>query len=136
MDHTKIKECVLIDCISFTTISLIISSLACFSDMTMPITPVAYLQLFVCTTLISIAIYFTYKIQIESQIINDIITLLEIAAVVFGVGGGIFKWFDWKLQYVIEVAVILVIVFIVTNGIMIWQNNEIAKSINKKIKER
>lgn len=136
MDNKKLKESVLILCISYTSASVLISLLAFNPKLTMIINNITYLQLFVCNVLISLLIYFTSKIPIESQLIEMLIQFLDIAAVIYGVGGGIFKWMPWKLLYVIEVFIILAVVFLVTYGIMIWQNREIARAINKKIEER
>lgn len=136
MNKKTAKNCISCNCISFTVVAVILSVLAYIPDMTMEITHVTYLQLFGCTTLIAFLMYFTSKIQVESQIVASLISIFNIAIVVFGVGGGIFRWFPWELKYIAEVAIILILVFIVTNYMMIWQNNELAKSINEKIKAR
>lgn len=136
MNKKTVKDCISCNCISFTAVAVILSALAYIPDMTMEITHVTYLQLFGCTTLIACLMYFTSKIQVESQTIASLIPIFNIAIVVFGVGGGIFRWFPWEVKYITEVAVILTLVFIVTNYMMIWQNNEIAKAINEKIKAR
>lgn len=138
MNRLTVKDCVLIDCISFTCVSVLLSTLACFSDpeLVMGMNQFVYLQLFVCTTAISILMYLTSKIQVKSQITASFISLLDIAAVIYGIGGGIFCWFPWRPAVVFEVGIILFLVFLVTNWVMIWQNKEIAKAINKKLQER
>lgn len=136
MDNKKLKESVLILCISYTSASVLISLLAFNPKLTMIINNITYLQLFVCNMLISFLIYFTSKIPVESQLTETLIQFLDVAVVIYGVGGGIFKWMPWKLMYIAEVFIILAVVFLVTYGIMLWQNREVARAINKKIEER
>lgn len=137
MKKKALKDSILITCISYTAVAVILSVLALISPgFTMELTSITYLQLFGCTTIISCLMYFTSKIQVESQIAANLIQILDIAIVVYGVGGGLFQWFPWEITYIAEVAFILIVVFLFTNYIMIWQNNEITKAINKKIKER
>lgn len=136
MDNKKLKESVLILCISYTSASVLISLLAFNPKLTMIINNITYLQLFVCNMLISLLIYFTSKIPVESQLAETLIQFLDVAVVIYGVGGGIFKWMPWKLMYIAEVFIILAVVFLVTYGIMLWQNREVARAINKKIEER
>lgn len=136
MDNKKLKESVLILCISYTSASVLISLLAFNPKLTMIINNITYLQLFVCNMLISLLMYFTSKIPVESQVTEMLIQFLDVAVVIYGVGGGIFKWMPWKLMYIAEVFIILAVVFLVTYGIMLWQNREVARAINKKIEER
>lgn len=136
MDNKKLKESVLILCISYTSASVLISLLAFNPKLTMIINNITFLQLFVCNMLISLLMYFTSKIPVESQVTEMLIQFLDVAVVIYGVGGGIFKWMPWKLMYIAEVFIILAVVFLVTYGIMLWQNREVARAINKKIEER
>lgn len=136
MDNKKLKESVLVLCISYTSASVLISLLAFNPKLTMIINNITYLQLFVCNMLISLLMYFTSKIPVESQVTEMLIQFLDVAVVIYGVGGGIFKWMPWKLMYIAEVFIILAVVFLVTYGIMLWQNREVARAINKKIEER
>ena len=139
MNKLRVKDCVLIDCISYTSVSMLLSALAYFSDPDLVMSVmdhIAYLQLFACTTTISVLMYFTSKLPVKSQIAAAFLSLLDIAAVIYGIGGGVFKWFPWRTSYIIEVGIILTLVFLVTNWIMMWQNREIAKAINKKLQER
>ena len=136
MDRISIKECVLIDCISFTVVTILVSTLWFIADTTILLENRYLLELFCCTTLISILMYFTSKIPVESQILAMMLLLFDVAAVILGVGGGIFRWFPWEWKYVLQIIVILVIVFFVTHLVMIWQSRDTAKKINRIIKER
>lgn len=132
----RVKDCILVDCISFTAATMLVSLLSVFSEEQLIVDYYKYnIQMFVCTTLISVLIYFSSKIKIESQIICDAIALFIVGLVIIGVGGGIFQWFSFKKE-LIQVIAIFVTVYLITNFMMLWQNNELSKKINKKIKER
>lgn len=132
----RVKDCILVDCISFTAATMLVSLLSVFSEEQLIVDYYKYnIQMFVCTTLISVLIYFSSKIKIESQIICDAIALFIVGLVIVGVGGGIFQWFSFKKE-LIQVIAIFVTVYLITNFMMLWQNNELSKKINKKIKER
>jgi hypothetical protein len=136
MDKLSLKECILIDCISFTVVTILISILWFITDATLYLENRYLLELFCCTTLISIFMYFTSRIPIESQLLAMLLLLADVAIVILGVGGLLFQWFPWEWKYVLQVMVILVIVFFVTHYILLWQNKETARKINEIIKER
>lgn len=136
MDKLSLKECILIDCISFTVVTILISTLWFIGDTTILLENRYLLELFSCTTLISILMYFTSKIPLESQLLSMLLLLADVAAVILGAGGLVYRWFPWEWQYVLQVVIILIIVFFITHYILLWQNKETAKKINEIIKER
>jgi phage shock protein PspC (stress-responsive transcriptional regulator) len=136
MKKKSIKTFILTDCISFTLVVLILSAIGLIQDVMMDIDNLVLIQLFICTTLIAILMYFTENIPVESQITASFIQFADTALVILGVGGGLFKWFPWKPTVVGEVLVILTVVFIITTMIITWQNHQLAHTINEKIKER
>ncbi len=136
MNKISVKECVFIDCISFTVVTVLLSTLWFIADRTAFLESRHLLELFCCTTLISILMYFTSKIPLESQLFATSLLLLDVAVVILGIGGGIFQWFPWEGKSVLQIIVILVTVFFVTHLIMVWQSRDTAKKINQKIKER
>jgi hypothetical protein len=131
MKKKSIKTYILTDCISFTFSVIIIAVIGLMQDVMMSIDNVVLLQLFTCTTLIAILMYFTESIPVESQLAATFIHFVDTALVILGVGGGIFKWFPWKAVYVGEVVAILTVVFIMTTLIITWQNYHLANSINE-----
>lgn len=135
MEKLKLYDIFRIDCISFTLVCAILSALAYIPGLVMDITHVFNLQLFCCTTAIGVLSYLTSMFPVKSPFLADLIILLDISAVIFGMGGGIFKWFPWKLKYIILTAFIIIIVYTITNGVIIRQNIKIANAINKKLKE-
>ncbi|MBS7525965.1 DUF3021 family protein [Fusibacter paucivorans] len=136
MKKKSIKTYILTDCISFTFSAMILSIIGLMQDVMMSIDNVVLLQLFTCTTLIAVLMYFTESIPVESQLAAIFINFIDTSLVILAVGGGVFKWFPWEAIYVGEVVAILTVVFIITTLIITWQNYHLANSINEIIKER
>ncbi len=90
-------QCLLIDCVSFT-VSIVLVALLSLLFSEEIYTAESILQNFLCTSLISVLIYFTSRLPIESEILNSLITLLDVAAVMLFGGMGVFRWFPWKFE--------------------------------------
>lgn len=130
---SKLIQMVLIDCVSYTVLSLIMSSLSFATNLVMNATHFVYLSLFIVTSIISIFITLTSFIKIESYFIENLVILVEVFLVVYGVGGGIFHWFPFQLFYIIEAGFIALIVFFVTRTVMEMNYRMIATKINQKL---
>ena len=57
------------------------------------------------TLLMAVTDLFTFKRSLPIIILAD---LLDIAVVVFGLGGGVFKWFNFNWQTILPIAGIIV----------------------------
>lgn len=130
---SKLIQMVLIDCVSYTVLSLIMSSLSFATNLVMNATHFAYLSLFIVTSIISIFITLTSFIEIESYFIENLVIIAEVFLVVYGVGGGMFQWFPFQLFYIIEVGFIALIVCFVTRTVMEMNYRMIATKINQKL---
>ncbi|MDE6953133.1 MAG: hypothetical protein K2P09_04915 [Erysipelotrichales bacterium] len=133
----KLIQMVLIDCISYTVLSLIMSSLALTTNFVFQtntnITQFDNLSLFIVTSIISIFITLTSFIKIESYFIENLVIIVEVFLVVYGVGGGIFHWFPFQLFYIIEAGFIALIVFFITRIVIEMNYRMIALKINQKL---
>lgn len=136
MNNLKFKDCVVCNCISYTVLTIILSLLAFNPDLMEKMTHIYTLKLFLCTTLISIFVYLTSRLPIESQPLYMLLQLLSVATVVLGIGGGLLHIFPWERNIVLEVIAVLIAVYFITYGIMVWHSNVIANKINKKLQER
>jgi hypothetical protein len=134
MKRGSLKGCLLADCVSFTVAALISSILVVVTpDRMFHMTPNYYLELFVVTTFVNVLMLLTMRLPIDCMPVNMLIDLLDVAVGVLGLGGGIFHWFGWRLGYVVEAVTLLTVVYFVTYGLMIWQNRELARQINRHI---
>lgn len=129
----KLIQMVLIDCISYTVLSLIMSSLSITTNLIMNITQFDNLSLFIVTSIISIFVTLTSFIKIESYFIENLVIIVEVFLVVYGVGGGIFHWFPFQLFYIIEAGFIALIVFFITRIVIEMNYRMIALKINQKL---
>lgn len=130
-----IIEGLLVQCIAYTILSVIISLLALIPELMMEITALSNLSLFICPTVISIAMVWTSHLNIASEWLEKGLMFIEVNLIVYVLGGGVFHWFPWSIYYVLEVFVIILVVFICVWLIMYELHAELARNINQKIKE-
>ena len=129
----KLRESIVISCVSYTAVMIIISILN-----GMGVTELSWvfnLELFLVTTLISLFMYIIEKLNIESQPVYMILQILSVAISVLGIGGGIMKWFSWTLEYVSITTGIFVVVYLITYGVTFLINSITSEKINQKIKD-
>lgn len=136
MKKLSFKDCILIDCISFTVVTVLLATLSLAGTPTMSISLRELLELFFCTTLIATLMYFTSKLPLDSFVIATVVDFADVAVVILGVGGLVFHWFPWHWQYVLQVVLILTAVFLITWAVMIYQSRDTAKKINRILMER
>ena len=129
----KLRESIVISCVSYTAVMIIISILN-----GMGVTGLSWkfnLELFLVTTLISLFMYIIDKLNIESQPVYMILQILSVAISVLGIGGGVMKWFSWTLEYVSITTGIFVVVYLITYGVTFLINSITTEKINQKIAE-
>ena len=130
----KLRESIVISCVSYTAVMIIISILN-----GMGVTGLSWkfnLELFLVTTLISLFMYIIDKLNIESKPVYMILQILSVAISVLGIGGGVMKWFSWTLEYVSITTGIFVVVYLITYGVTFLINSITSEKINQKITEQ
>lgn len=85
------------------------------------------------TVLMAITDIFTLKCSLPIIILTD---LIDIAVVVFGLGGGVFKWFNFNWQTILPITGIIVVIYFIIFGFFMLQMKKDSEHINKKIKEK
>lgn len=136
MSRTKIKDCIAINCISFTFLSVILSLIGFAPKMMTEMTNIFILELFCCTTVISAGEYFLSMIPLDSVIAALLLRYVFIDGVIILFGGIIFRWFPLKTVYIAEVSIISAAALIVTYAVMLIKNKQLEKKINERLKER
>lgn len=131
----RLKDAVMIDCISYTFVSALLSLLSFSPRMMGEVNKIFNLQLFLCTSLIATGIYIIAKFVTESEILFNLLNFVCIIAVILGLGGFVFKWFPMKLEYILEVCLVCLLAFVVTNLIVAWQYKSDDKKINRILSE-
>ena len=79
-----------ISCISFTFI-ILINVLLNLDSLNAEFSFKELAQLFICTSLIAILMYFTDKLNIKTRPVSMLVDILDICAVMYIVGMGLFK---------------------------------------------
>lgn len=131
----KLDELILVDCVSYTVVSLILAFLS-FFDLVMGLNPRVLFQLFAVTTLICFLMYLTSFLPIESPWAEMLVSLADVGVVVLGVGGGIFRWFPWQAKHIWMVSGVFVIVYFITYGIILLQNKIASDQINRILQKK
>lgn len=131
----KIIFFLLCDCISYTILSFVMFILSFFPSLVMSGSHQVYMSFFIVTTFIAFLITLTSCFEFSSFWQECFTLLIEIFLVVYGIGGGIFHWFEWKWVYLIEVAFICAIVFFITYILIYYHEQYIARKINQKIED-
>lgn len=85
------------------------------------------------TGLMAITDTFTLKRSLPVLIIVD---LIDITAVVFGLGGYVFKWFNFEWLTLLSIVGFIVITYFIIFGFIMLQLKKDSEHINKRIKEK
>lgn len=85
------------------------------------------------TLLMAVTDLFTFKRSLPIIILAD---LLDIVVVVFGLGGGVFKWFNFNWQTILPIAGIIVLIYFLIFAFFMLQMKKDSEHINIKIKEK
>lgn len=123
-----------ISCISFTFI-ILINVLLNLDSLNAEFSFKELAQLFICTSLIAILMYFTDKLNIKTRPVSMLVDLLDICAVMYIVGMGLFKMFAPSLQNVIINLVVIVSVYFLTFAVMVFDDRNAVRFINKKLEK-
>ena len=134
-EKLTVMECMAIDCVSYTVVSLTLSVLDAFAGG-MTIYYGNILELFCCTTVICAGMYGIGLIPLRSGRTRILLQLLDVAAVILGIGGGVFAWFPWTWDVVLFVVCIFVFVYFITYGVILLQNKLVSDRINLILKEK
>lgn len=131
----KLFNIVLIDCVSYTVLSLLMTIKTCFFQTTINADSQLYLSLLAVTTIIAILIVLSAQIKIDSFLWENILFISTVLLVVLVFGGGIFHWFTWELQDIMEVVLISLMVYGCTWLVVYLNDCLIARKINQKLAE-
>lgn len=123
-----------ISCISFTFI-ILINVLLNLDSLNAVFSIKELAQLFICTSLIAILMYFTDKLNIKTRPVSMLVDILDICAVMYIVGMGLFKMFAPSLQNMIINLVVIVAVYLLTFVVMVFDDRNAVRFINKKLEK-
>ena len=114
----KIKFFLVLNCVTFTIMSLVLNLIYILSGAVENEGQFGYvtltMQYLSVTTIMSVLFFFFDKGNGKNDIYNHLTSLLIVVGTVFGLGGGVYKWFPIFSGYtLITLGIILVIYFAV-----------------------
>lgn len=130
-----IKNHVLIACASFSIITFLYCILGELSIAPEIDNKTVY-QLLILNFTVSFVMFFTNKLHFETVYSLIAVSIADIFAVVFLIGGLIMKMFPFRLYIVASVSAMIVLAYFFVFGIMFIKGKAEEDCINKKIKER
>lgn len=125
-------------CISYTVTLLIQALLSGRTEFFMSGFSGTYLlQLFaVCMLIAALMLFTDWRLEDGPGWRHMAVQLTDVFLVVFGVGGGCFRWFPWSVEQVAVMAVFLLVVYALTYGAALLQHQIISMEINEKLSAR
>lgn len=133
--YYKILDFVVLDCISYTIVSLLLSILSSFGvvqNMDYRILQ----QLFFCTTVFSLIVMIINGFLVESRWKSFVTGLVNGIVIVLAIGGGLFHWFPWKAHYIALVVLTFLVTYLIVYGFQLLENKKATDQINQVITER
>lgn len=121
------------DCISFTFI-ILFNGLLNLNSLENALSLSKLLQLFVCTSLVELLMYFTNKLNIKTLPGYMFVDILDICAVMYIVGG-FFKLISFGWQNVLIVFAGIIAVYFLTFAVMVFDDRNAVRFINKKLEK-
>lgn len=123
-----------ISCISFTFI-ILVNVLLNLDSLNAVFSLKELAQLFICTSLIAILMYFTDKLNIKTRPVSMLVDILDICAVIYIVGMGLFEMFNPSIQNIIINLMVIVSVYFLTFAVMAFDDRNAVRFINKKLEK-
>lgn len=130
---SKFKFYVTMNCVSFTVLMLLYTILSVTIGFAV-VAPEAVLILFLMTTCIAVLMSFTDRLPVSSPVLQAVVSLVDIIAVVFLIGG-LAGFIPMEMPYVPIVLGMIGVVCLVTYGVLAIKTKADAGDINKQIKK-
>ncbi|MGN0550674.1 MAG: DUF3021 family protein [Acutalibacteraceae bacterium] len=133
-----LHQMLFVDFTSFSIVSVILA-LSVYTQLGNDFTAESELQLFLCTTIISVLTICIAQINRISWLLVILLQAISVEAVIIGIGGFVFSWFPITFEYVAIVTGICIVAYILT--LLIWyfnrkaQANKINEILTNKGKE-
>ncbi|MEE0264750.1 MAG: hypothetical protein UD936_03900 [Acutalibacteraceae bacterium] len=135
----NIKKFFILDCIVFTILSFVLNMFFIITGNMQEMNRAGYvtttLQYLSVTTVICILFFIFQKIISKDEMYSYITALLIVIASVFGLGGGVYKWFPILSWWSLVALAVIFIVYFSVYFLMFTKNIDATNQINKQLKE-
>lgn len=135
----RIKSYFILNCVTFTIMTVVLNIFYITSGIASTINKTGYIQLTLqylsVTTVMSILFFAFDKLLQKEEVYSHLIALMIVMVTVYGLGGGVYKWFPiFSSATLVTLAIILIIYFAVYFTLFA-KNIEASNHINQKLKE-
>ncbi len=135
----NIKKFFILDCIVFTILSFVLNMFFIITGNMHEMNTTGYvtttMQYLSTTTTICILFFLFQKIISKDEMYSHITSLLIVIATVFGLGGGIYKWFPIISWWSLGALAVIFIVYFSVYFLLFAKNIDATNQINKKLEE-
>lgn len=135
----KIKSYFILNCVVFTVMSFVLNVFFVITDNVREMNTGGYvtltMQYLSVTTVMSSLFFILDKIICKDEMYSHIISLLIVIATVFGLGGGVYRWFPVLSWWSLGTLVVIFVVYFSVYFLLFTKNIDASNEINKKLKE-
>lgn len=142
----KIKHYFTLDCVIFTIMTVVLSVVYLLTnwDDTIRNTTTEEmfktfgkitLSYFTVTTVMAFLFMVLEKFVNENGYLGHLVSMGIVLSCVYGLGGGVFKWFPIFSKWSLYTLIVIIIVYIIVFFTMFYRNVEDSNKINKKLKK-
>ena len=135
----RIKTYFVLNCTVFTLMSFALNIMYMITGITYEINQAGYttltLQYLSVTTIMCILFFIFDKVVRQDEMYSHITALLIVVATVFGLGGGVYKWFPIISWWSLGALAVIFIVYFSVYFLLFTKNIDATNQINKKLEE-
>lgn len=135
----KIKFFLILNCVSFTIMTFVLNMFYIMSGAVDTNEQFGYvtltMQYLSVTTVMSVLFFIFDKIVNSNEIYGHLTSLLIVTVTVYGLGGGVYKWFPIFSWYTLVTLDIILVIYFAVYFLLFAKNIEASNQINKKLKE-
>lgn len=135
----KIKSYFILNCVVFTVMSFVLNVFFITTDNVQEMNTGGYvtftMQYLSVTTVMSILFFIFDKIVDKDEMYSHITSLIIVIATVFGLGGGVYKWFPVLSWWSLGTLAVIFVVYFSVYFLLFTKNIDASNEINKKLEE-
>lgn len=135
----RIKTYFVLNCTVFTIMSFVLNIFYMITDITHEINRIGYTKLtfqYLSVTTVMCVLFFIFdKILKQDEMYSHITALIIVIATVFGLGGGVYKWFPVMSWWSLGALAVIFTVYFSVYFLLFTKNIDATNQINKKLEE-
>ena len=135
----RLKTYFVLNCTVFTLMSVVLNIFYKITGITDIINQTGYttitLQYLSVTTVMCALLFIFDKIVSKDEMYSHITALIIVIATVFGLGGGVYKWFPIMSWWALSALAVIFIIYFSVYFLLFAKNIDATNQINKKLEK-